>query len=375
MRYFFIAVLAGLAGVHPADAQGQRFLRVSGPAATKITAFRPDGTLVWSNALAGQRYTIQTVTSLPGGTNWVDYLQLDVTTSVNTNRLIDFNPPAGMMLVPAGVFGMGDTLDGEYDAVPTNVTVSAFYMDVNLVSYSQWQTVNAYAMNHGYGFDHAGAGVGMNHPVQTVDWYDVVKWSNARSTQAGLAPVYYTDAGLTQVYTNGEVDAVYANWTNNGYRLPTEAEWEKAARGGLSGLRFPWGNTIDWSHANYYSLWSGGTASYLYDHAPVSGYNPAFNNTSPVGSFAANGYGIYDLAGNVEEWCWDWYDDNLALEGSPYAGGTDPRGPDSSTYGLRVVRGGVWNDAANLARCASRENDFDPHSAAGGIGFRCVRGH
>jgi len=375
MRCFFIAVLAGLAGVHPADAQGQRFLRVSGPAATKITAFRPDGTLVWSNALTDQQYTIQTVTSLPGGTNWVDYLQLDVTTRVNTNRLFDFNPPAGMMLVPAGVFGIGDTLDGEYDAVPTNVTVSAFYMDVNLVSRSQWQTVYAYAMSHGYGFDNAGAGTAVNHPVQTVNWYDVVKWSNARSTQAGLTPVYYTDAGLTQVYTNGEVDAVYANWTNNGYRLPTEAEWEKAARGGLSGLRFPWGNTIDWSHANYYSLWSAGTASYLYDYAPVSGYNPAFNNTSPVGSFAANGYGIYDLAGNVEEWCWDWYDDNLALEGCPYAGGTDPRGPAASTYGLRVVRGGVWNDAANLARCASRENDFDPHSAAGGIGFRCVRRH
>jgi formylglycine-generating enzyme required for sulfatase activity len=80
----------------------------------------------------------------------VDYVQLPVTQAVNTNLLIDFNPPAGMTLIPAGVFTMGDTLDGETDAIPvTNVNVSAFYMDVNLVSLSQWQSVYAYATNHG----------------------------------------------------------------------------------------------------------------------------------------------------------------------------------------------------------------------------------
>jgi formylglycine-generating enzyme required for sulfatase activity len=272
--------------------------------------------------------------------------------------------PSGMALIPAGSFTMGDTLDGESDAIPTNVYVSAFYMDTNLVSYSKWQTVYNWATANGYGFDNAGLGKAANQPVQTVDWYDVVKWSNARSRQAGLTPVYYTDAGLTQVYTNGDTDAVYANWSASGYRLPTEAEWEKAARGGLSGQRFPWGDTISESQANYY----GCTNCYSYDLGPNGnnavgeiGGTPC---TSPVGSFAANGYGLYDMAGNVAEWCWDWY-------GVPYAGGSDPRGP--ATGNSRVFRGGNWNFNAYNARCAFRVS-YDSSYTFSGVGFRCVRG-
>jgi len=273
--------------------------------------------------------------------------------------------PAGMALVPAGAFTMGNsTGDGDMtNAIPIVIKVAAFCMDANLVSYGQWQEVYHWATNHGYGFDKAGAGVATNHPVQTVDWYDTVKWSNARSQQSGLTPVYYTDAKLAQVYTNGDVDAVYANWTASGYRLPTEAEWEKAARGGLSGQRFPWGNTISESQANYY-----GNTSYGYDLGP-NGYNVVFAAegkpcTSPAGYFSANGYGLYDMAGNVCEWCWDWY-------GTPYAGGSDPRGPASGSS--RVLRGGGWNGFAFYARCAYR--DFDhPNGANYVIGFRCVKG-
>jgi formylglycine-generating enzyme required for sulfatase activity len=88
---------------------------------------------------------------------------------------------AGMALIPAGAFTMGDTLDGERDAIPTKVYVSAFYMDVNPVSYSQWQSVYFWATNHLYSFDNAGSGKAANHPVQAVNWYDAVKWCNARS--------------------------------------------------------------------------------------------------------------------------------------------------------------------------------------------------
>ena len=377
--HILLIVLALLADVGEAAAQEAQFFRISGPAATTITSFNSDGTLVWSNTLPGTNYTIQTASSLTGGNNWVDYIQIPASNSINTNLLIAFNPPTGMTLIPAGSFMIGDTLDGEADAIPTNVYISAFYMDTNLVSYSQWLAVYNWATNNGYVLFQPGAGKAANHPVYYIDWYSSAKWCNARSQQAGLMPVYYTDADLTQVYTNSDTFAgdingvtVYANWGANGYRLPTEAEWEKAARGGLSGQRFPWGNTISESQANYY----GDTNDYSYDLGPYNGFNTNFNTgalpyTSPVGTFPANGYGLNDMAGNMTEWCWDWYAGPPYPIGSPYLGGTDPRG--AATGSLHVMRGGYSSSYAFVARCAYRDSE-PPTFFAPAIGFRCVRG-
>lgn len=349
-----------------AVSQGAAFFRISGPGETKIIDFRTDGSLVWSNSLAGTNYVIQTAALLPGATNWVDYVQVPVTNNLNTNFLVSFHPPAGMALIPAGSFMMGDSLDGTSYALPVHsVYVSAFYMDKYPVTKALWDKVYSWAITNGYVFAEGGSAKATNHPVQTISWYTAMKWCNARSEMEGLTPAYYTSAAQTNVArtVNLDVDNSWVKW-NGGYRLPTEAEWEKAARGGLSGLRFPWGNTISRNQANY----NGNTNAYAYDLGP-NGINPAFvdgvvPSTSPVGYFAPNGYGLYDMAGNVNEWCWDWY------EGYGSSPQSDPRGPSTGTY--RAGRGGYCGDSALNNRVVNRLRGDKPAVYFDGIGFRSV---
>ena len=248
--------------------------------------------------------------------------------------------PEGFVLIPAGQFTMGDALDGDSNAVPHPVNLSAFIAQAKETTKAEWDDVRSWGLLHGYTDLSTGGGKAPNHPVQNVTWYSVLKWCNARSEKEGLAPCYFKDAAHTLVYQTGSsnLDNSMVSWASNGYRLPTEAEWEKAARGGLRGKRFSLGDTISHTQANYYS-----SAGYPFDVSSTRGYHPVFGTgtlpyTSPVGSFPANGYGLYDTDGNVWEWCWDGYG---AYSSSLV---TDPRGVFSTTS--RIRRGSSCFDGA-----------------------------
>ncbi len=266
-------------------------------------------------------------------------------------------PPTGMVLIPGGHFQMGEWVDGSSAGTRT-VYTSAYFMDRYEVSGALWTQVRDWAIQNGYAIGQ-GSSRAVDHPIGGISWYDAVRWCNARSEKDELTPVYYTDTAWTTVYRSGDVGLANAmvKWNANGYRLPTEAEWEKAARGGFSGKAYPWGDTIDGSKANYRGSggpWAGGSS-------PVGYYN---GNQTPSGTDMANGYGLYDISGNFFAWCWDWY--------GSVGGESNPRGPNSGA--VKVLRGGSWADTTNATRCADRHYYDAPGSSGFGYwGFRCVR--
>ncbi len=257
--------------------------------------------------------------------------------------------PVGMVLVPGGTNTGTDPDFGAY-----SLTVLSFFMDQYAVTRAQWENTMLWALDHGYQFDNPGYGREADHPVHTISWNDAVKWCNARTEQIAGDPVYYTDAGFTQVYKTGTVPEIFFKTTSRGFRLPTDVERHYAARGGAVGRRFPWADTDDIQHAraNYYSV-----IDLPYDTSPTRDYHPDYEVepspfTNPGDAFAPNGYGLYDIAGNVQEWCWNW------LPGSD--------------YGSRIVRGGNWHYEASWARVGARLG-FPPNTATSLIGFRTVR--
>lgn len=209
-----------------------------------------------------------------------------------TTGTVTFN----MVQVPAGTNTGTDPGTGAY-----SLTVDSFNMDATSITKAQWDSVYIWAITNGYDFDNTGFGKASDHPVVDISWYDVAKWCNAHSEKDGKTPCYTVSGN---VYKTGQTRPD-CDFNAAGYRLATLEEYEYAARGGLSSKRFPWGDTITHSQANYNS-----SSAQAYDISPTRGYHPDYDDgtepyTSPGGSFAPNNFGLYDMYGNTMDWCWD----------------------------------------------------------------------
>ena len=257
---------------------------------------------------------------------------------------------ANFVQIKGGTFIMGSP-DSEAerfnDEVQHKVTVSAFYMSKYLVTQEEYEEVMKY--NHSY-FD------GSNLPVEQMSWYDAIEYCNERSIKEGLTPAYIIVKDKEDPNNESEFDderwLVTWNRDADGYRLPTEAEWEYACRAGTT-TPFSIGNNITTDQANYCGL-------YPYNNNAEGIYR---DKTTPVGTFKPNPWGLYDMHGNVNEWCWDWHGD--------YSN-ADQTNPDGAVSGAgRVFRGGSWGDGGRYLRSAYR--DFDPGGGNHTIGFRLVR--
>ncbi len=246
------------------------------------------------------------------------------------------------ILVPEGVFQMG--AENEPNSPVHSVKVGGFFVGETEVSYGAWCSVYAWSKAKDYVFKNEGNGASQTHPVTDVNWYDVVKWCNAKSEKEGLTPCYKVNGS---VYRKGEIDEVDCDWTANGYRLPTEAEWEKAARGGLVGKKYPNGDWLS-NSANYRG-----------------------SGTREVGDGGTNGYGLRYMAGNVAEWCWDWEFDKLGKFDHLLKNAEDPKGPDRGSF--RVRRGGSWSTRLEVLCAVYRRGGNSPSFGSAFDGFRLVR--
>ncbi len=228
------------------------------------------------------------------------------------------------VLVKGGTFSMGSS-SGEKDEKPVHsVTLSSFYMCDHEVTQAEYKAVTG--KNPSY-FS------GNNKPVEQVSWFDAIEYCNALSRKEGLTPCYT------------EKDGAYTcNFNANGYRLPTEAEWEYAARGGSKSKGY-----------KYSGASAAGNVAWSKDNS---------TSTRDVKSKTANELGLYDMSGNVSEWCWDWY----GSYGS--ASSTNPKGASSGQY--RARRGGSWSDASTATSVTYRDGN-SPTRTANNRGFRVVR--
>lgn len=218
---------------------------------------------------------------------------------------------------------------GSFQVEGQSVVVGSFLMGQYPITQEEWQSVMGI---------NPSAWKGSHLPVESITWYEAVEFCNELSLQQGLAPCY-TD--------NGEI--ISCDWSANGYRLPTELEWEYAARGGVHQSHYQYSGSDDIDEV----AWHEGNSD---------------GRTHAVGGKKPNALGLYDMSGNVREWCWNWYDDG-------YGGSSASINPPDATSCYsegRYFRGGSWNDSASACTVTVR-NNFLAYYAYPYVGLRVVR--
>jgi len=238
---------------------------------------------------------------------------------------------ASMVLVPAGPFKMGSN-DGDDDEQPVHaVTLDAFYIDIYEVTNSRYA---------------ACADLGVCDPTT-----DTTAFESSYSRRIYFGNAEYADFPV--IYASWHEAQQYCEW--RGARLPTEAEWEKAARGGLEGTYYPWGDESPICEP-------GAKNGAKFDDDELCNDT----DTGQVGSYSANGYGLYDMAGNVWEWVSDFYEENYYARSPTH----NPSGPENGSS--PVIRGGTWGNNAEHLRVSDRRF-HDANSGSLYSGFRCAR--